>query len=90
MNVQLIDENEIKSSENKIKWRAFIEKFNKLTDFSFGTLIRADASREFGADNSILVIRTQFWAIEIARNREGHNDTIRKWYILKAKEEQSQ
>lgn len=78
MNVKCIDENEIKSAEGKVKWRSFIEKFNKLDDFSFGSLIRTDASREFGPDNSILVIRIQFWAIEIARNREGLNDYIRE------------
>lgn len=77
MDVKCIDENEIKSVEGKAKWRSFIEKFNKLDDFSYGSLIRADASREFGPDNSILVIRVQFWAIEIARNREGLNDYIR-------------
>lgn len=78
MNIQCIDENEIKSAEGKAKWRSFIEKFNKLDDFSYGSLIRSDASREFGPDNSILVIRIQFWAIEIARNREGLNDCIRE------------
>lgn len=80
MNIKLIDENEIKSTEGKAKWRAFIEKFNKLEDFSYGSLVRADASREFGPDNSILVIRIQFWAIEIARNREGLNDYIREMH----------
>lgn len=78
MNIKIIDEDEIKSTEGKAKWRSFIEKFNKLEDFSYGSLIRADASREFGPDNSILVIRVQFWAIEIARNREGFNDYIRE------------
>lgn len=80
MNIKCVDENEIKSAEGKSKWRSFIEKFNKMDDFSYGSLIRADASREFGPDNSILVIRVQFWAIEIARNREGLNDCIREMH----------
>lgn len=42
--------------------------------------MRADASHDFGPDNSILVVRIQFWAIEIARNREGYNDKIRYKY----------
>lgn len=84
MNVQRIDEDEIKSTEGKAKWRSFIEKFNKLDDFSYGSLIRADAGREFGPDNSILVIRVQFWAIEIARNREGYNDCIREMHRKQA------
>lgn len=79
-NVGIIDENELKCPAAKEKWRAFIEKFNKLDDYSFGTLIRAHAGEEFSQDNSLLVIRAQFWAIEIARNREGHNDKIRQKY----------
>lgn len=82
LDVGHIDENEIKSIEGKSKWRAFIEKFNKLPDYSYGTLIRSDADKEFGPDNSILVIRIQFWAIEIARNREGFNDNLRHLYRM--------
>lgn len=48
-----------------------------------GTLIRADASKEFSPDNSILVVRVQWMAIEIARNREGFNDNIRSLYAKK-------
>lgn len=80
LNVAHIDENEIKSADGKTKWRAFIEKFNKLPDFSYGTLLRADANKEFGPDNSMFILRIQFWAIEIARNREGYNDNIRHLY----------
>lgn len=75
-----VDENELKNPASKTKWRAFIEKFNKLEDFSYGTLMRADASQDFGPHNSVLVVRAQFWAIEIARNREGYNDHIRNTY----------
>lgn len=80
LDVRYIDENDIKSAEAKTKWRTFIEKFNKLDDFSYGTLMRADSNKEFGPDNSVLVIRVQFLAIEIARNREGFNDNIRILY----------
>jgi hypothetical protein len=70
----------LKSATAKNRWRSFIEKFDKLDDFSFGTLLRTDASKEFGPDNSTFVVRIQFLAIEIARNREGCNDIIRKKY----------
>ncbi|XP_055323398.1 protein PBDC1 [Sitodiplosis mosellana] len=79
-NVAKMTENELKNPSAKQKWRSFIEKFNKLDDYSYGTLMRADASQDFGPHNSILVVRIQFWAIEIARNREGHNDKIRYKY----------
>jgi hypothetical protein len=50
-------------------------------DYSFGTLLRADASKEYSEDNSILVTRIQFYAIELARNKEGVNDLLRKTFI---------
>lgn len=83
MKVDVVNEEELKSTASKIKWRNFIEKFNKLEDFAFGTLIRADSSKEFSPENSIFVVRVQFLAIEIARNREGCNDCIRKVYAGK-------
>lgn len=86
MNIGLLVESEMKSPAGKEQWRKFIEKFNKLEDFGFGSLIRINASDDFGQDNSILVVRIQFLAIEIARNREGYNDEIYKKYA-KAREE---
>lgn len=80
--VAKVTENEMKSPAAKQNWRVFIEKFNKLEDYSYGTLMRADSSLDFGQHNSILVVRIQFWAIEIARNREGYNDKIRYKYKL--------
>ncbi|EDW95029.1 protein PBDC1 [Drosophila yakuba] len=66
----------LKSATEKLRWRQFAEKFNKMDDYSYGTLMRADASKEFSPDNSIFVFRVQFLAIEIARNREGLNDEV--------------
>lgn len=79
-NVQLVQEDDIKTPEAKEKWRIFINKFDKLEDYSYGTLMRSDASLDFGPHNSIFVVRVQFLAIEIARNREGHNNEIRNKY----------
>lgn len=79
LDVSNINEDELKSSEGKPKWRLFCEKFKKcVEDYSYGTLLRADASRGYDEENSILVTRIQFYAIELARNREGVNDIIRK------------
>lgn len=84
-NVQKVEEIDIKAPEAKEKWRAFINKFDKLEDFSYGTLMRSDASLDFGPHNSVLVVRVQFLAIEIARNREGYNNDIRLKYKSDAK-----
>lgn len=79
LNVRTINENELKSEESKAKWRPFCEQFkNCVEDYSYGTLLRADASKGYDEDNSILVTRIQFYAIELARNFEGVNDDIRK------------
>lgn len=83
MQVDVLSENQLKSDASKAKWRAFIEKFDKIEDFSFGTLIRGNCREEFSAENSILVVRIQFLAIEIARNREGLNDCLRSKYAKK-------
>ncbi|KXJ71560.1 hypothetical protein RP20_CCG020282 [Aedes albopictus] len=88
MNVAVVDENELKSADGKAKWRTYMEKFNRLEDYSYGTLLRASAGEEFHPENAILVVRIQFWAIEIARNREGHNDCIRKKFKSRSKKEE--
>lgn len=87
MSVGVLDEEkDFKSESAKTRWRKFIEKFNKLEDFNYGTLLRADASKECGPDNSIFVVRIQFLAVEIARNREGCNDAIKQNYSKKLAE----
>lgn len=76
LKVNILSDNILKSPEAKQEWRQFAEKFNKLEDYSYGTLMRANAAEEFSPENSILVVRIQFLAIEIARNREGYNDEV--------------
>lgn len=69
----------MKSPEGKNKWRPFCEQFKDIIeDYSMGTLLRADCTDEYSEQNSILATRIQFYAIELARNREGLNDLIRQ------------
>lgn len=42
-----------------------------------GTLLRVDCRAPYSAENSLLVPRVQFLAIELARNREGLNESFR-------------
>ncbi|GLH15851.1 Protein PBDC1 [Gryllus bimaculatus] len=78
LKVDVVIEDEMKSPEGKSKWRPFCEKFkNVVEDYSFGTLLRLDCQGEYSEKNSILVSRIQFYAIELARNKEGLNDTVR-------------
>ncbi|KAK6621642.1 hypothetical protein RUM44_001449 [Polyplax serrata] len=81
LNVAVINEDEMKSNEGKAKWRDFCTYFqNKVEDFSFGTLLRKNCTGEYSEENSILVTRIQFLAIELARNKEGLNKSIRSKY----------
>lgn len=49
-------------------------------DYNFGTLLRTNTKGEYSPDNTLLALRGQFYTIEIARNREGLNDSL-KWEI---------
>ncbi|WFD34853.1 D-lactate dehydrogenase (cytochrome) [Malassezia cuniculi] len=75
--IRKIDEQEMKSTVGKKKWREFILKYEqKIADFNFGTLIRTDATQEYTQLNTIFVTRFQFYIIEIARCRRGMNDWV--------------
>ncbi|EPQ04059.1 hypothetical protein D623_10018808 [Myotis brandtii] len=59
------------------KWRPFCLKFDGvIEDFNYGTLLRLDCSQGYTEENTIFAPRIQFFAIEIARNREGHNKVV--------------
>lgn len=72
-----INEDDMKSKEGKERWRKFIAEYEKkIDDYNFGTMLRKHAKAEYTEDETIFVVRMQFYAIEIARNREGLNDWI--------------
>ncbi|CAH2982658.1 unnamed protein product [Chilo suppressalis] len=86
LDVSYINENEIKNNTNKSKWRMYCEKFkNIVEDYSFGTLLRADTKGDYSEQNTMLVPRVQFYAIEIARNREGLNNEVKKHFKCASK-----
>ncbi|XP_014668547.1 PREDICTED: protein PBDC1-like [Priapulus caudatus] len=81
LNVGRLQEDELKSAEAKEKWRPFCNYYeDKIQDFNFGTLLRLDSTSDYSEKNSILVTRIQFFAVEIARNREGYNSKIRELF----------
>ncbi|WVN89381.1 uncharacterized protein L203_104604 [Cryptococcus depauperatus CBS 7841] len=76
-NLRSLNEDEMKSAKGKERWRRFLMPYEKrVTDYNFGTLVRARSDELYGQDNSILVTRIQFFAIEIARNKAGLNDKV--------------
>eukprot|EP01095_Lingulamoeba_sp_RSL-Kostka_P015978 TRINITY_DN7582_c0_g1_i1.p1 TRINITY_DN7582_c0_g1~~TRINITY_DN7582_c0_g1_i1.p1 ORF type:complete len:151 (+),score=48.45 TRINITY_DN7582_c0_g1_i1:50-502(+) len=74
MDVDVIDEEEMKSDENKELWRPFLMSFeNIIADFNFLTLLRINSEGVYEPDNTTVVPRVQFYCIEIARSREKVN-----------------
>nr|CAG4652290.1 EOG090X0HAI [Triops cancriformis] len=87
LNVQHISEEELKSEKAKEEWRPFCNSYKEVVeDFSFATLLRVRADEEYSPDNSIIAPKIQFLAIELARNREGHNCVLRTKYKPKPRQ----
>ncbi|KAK9467036.1 putative polysaccharide biosynthesis protein [Lipomyces arxii] len=75
--VDKISEDEMKSPKGKVRWRAFMNTYEKTVhDFNFGTLLRTGSKDEYGENTTIFVPRMQFLAVEIARNKHKLNDWI--------------
>lgn len=49
---------------------------NQVEDFNFGTLIRTRSDEDYGPENSFFVPRIQFVCVEVARNKEGANESV--------------
>lgn len=68
-------ENDLKTKQAKEDWRKFCALFEKkIEDYNFGTLLRTDSSAEYDQHTTCFVVRIQFYAFEIARNKHGLND----------------
>lgn len=78
LNFAKFKEDDLKSEKSKAEWREFCGRYKHIEDFSLGSLLRMDSSKDYSEDNTIIAIKIQFLAIEIARNRDGHNSDLRK------------
>ncbi|XP_043939330.1 protein PBDC1 isoform X3 [Protopterus annectens] len=77
MKIDILDPAELKSDQAKERWRPFCMKFDGVVDdFNYGTLLRLDCTKDYTEENTIFATRIQFFAIEIARNRESYNSTV--------------
>ncbi|XP_065146570.1 protein PBDC1 [Paramisgurnus dabryanus] len=77
LSIQVLDPELLKSAEAKEKWRPFCNQFDGIVeDFNYGTLLRIDCQKDYTEENTIFATRIQFYAVEIARNREGYNDAV--------------
>ncbi|KAF3004085.1 hypothetical protein E8E13_003309 [Curvularia kusanoi] len=72
-----INEDEMKSKAGKERWRNFINQYEKtVEDFNFGAMLRASPKTDYTQEGTIFAVRMQFYAVEIARNRQGLNDWV--------------
>jgi len=72
-----INEDDMKSKHGKERWRNFIQEYeHKVEDYNFGAMLRANPATEYGEKETIFAVRMQFYAVEIARNRQGLNDWV--------------
>lgn len=87
LDVRNIKEDDLKSPEAKQRWRDFCESFKgHIEDYNLGTLLRLRCEDDYTAESTTFSVRTQFLAIEIARNKEGHNNIL----LEKKKEKQAE
>merc|ERR1719365_512643 len=77
LNLAKFSEEDLKSDAAKASWRTFSERYKDVEDYSLGCLLRLDASQDYTEENTVIAIKIQYFAIEIARNREGCNDSLR-------------
>ncbi|XP_020897029.1 protein PBDC1 [Exaiptasia diaphana] len=74
ISIERLNEQDFKSEISKAKWRPFCNYYKgKIDEFNFGTLLRIDCNKDYSKENTILVTRIQFYAVEIARNRQELN-----------------
>lgn len=82
MDVDVIHVDQLKSRDAKDKWRPFCNMFEgEVEDFNYATLLRLDSKKDYSDDNTLVVPRIQFLAIEVARNKEGYNDFVRENHV---------
>ena len=74
MKVDVLDPELFKSEGYKEKWRLFIKEFEHVKDYNFGTLARIDCTQGYTESNTLFVLRIQFYAVEITRNKDLLND----------------
>nr|CAG4644424.1 EOG090X0HAI [Lepidurus arcticus] len=87
LNVAHLNEEELKNEKAKAEWRPFCNNYKDVVeDFSFATLLRLKADDEYSSENSVITPKIQFLAIELARNREGHNCVLRSKFKPKPRQ----
>ncbi|KAL7753717.1 polysaccharide biosynthesis domain containing protein 1 [Sorochytrium milnesiophthora] len=90
METRVLDRQWLQQDDIKTQWSVFTQAYkDRIPQHAMPTLVRIDADKGYSEDNTIVVSRTQFYAIEIARNRRGQNAAYAEELIREHKEEQA-
>ncbi|KAL3998121.1 Polysaccharide biosynthesis family protein [Acanthocheilonema viteae] len=82
MNVEKVTEKELKG-ENKQQWFTFCEYFKEeVEDYNLATIMRIRADGAYSESNTIIVPKIIFLAVEIARNKEGLNESCKESFKM--------
>uniref|UniRef100_A0AC35TU56 Polysacc_synt_4 domain-containing protein n=1 Tax=Rhabditophanes sp. KR3021 TaxID=114890 RepID=A0AC35TU56_9BILA len=83
--IEQVTETTLKGT-NKHLWHDYCELFKTtVDDYNLGSIMRVDATKIYSQENSIIVPRIQFLAIEGARNIEGVNAKYREQLVAEHK-----
>ncbi|VDM56231.1 unnamed protein product [Angiostrongylus costaricensis] len=78
LDVHKVTEVDLKHGGMKEKWHDFCEIFREIVeDYSLGTLMRIEACKGYSEENTIVVPKIIYLAVEIARNIEGINEKLK-------------
>lgn len=74
LKVETLKDEDLKSESAKNLWRPFLMSFeNRVPQWNMLTLLRGNSKEDYTEENTLVVPRIQFFCIEVARLKEGHN-----------------
>uniref|UniRef100_A0A1I7USU3 Polysacc_synt_4 domain-containing protein n=1 Tax=Caenorhabditis tropicalis TaxID=1561998 RepID=A0A1I7USU3_9PELO len=91
LDVEEVTTSLLKDNGAKEIWREFCEQFKEtVDDYSMGTLMRCHAAQSYSPENTVVVPRIIYLAVEMARNVEGVNEKNKEAYTANYKSLQAQ
>ncbi|CAP36963.1 Protein CBG19750 [Caenorhabditis briggsae] len=88
LNVEEVTTSLVKDNGAKETWREFCEQFKEIVeDYSMGTLMRCHAAKAYSPENTVVVPKIIYLAVEMARNVEGVNEKNKASYTASQEEE---
>merc|ERR1711892_452308 len=61
LNFGKVIEDDLKNEKAKVEWREFSNRYKDVEDFSLGSLMRMDSTKDYSEENTMLAIKIQFF-----------------------------